>query len=43
MATMVTWCRAERMGFLYLHASDDGRPLYEGMGFKSTNEMRLRL
>lgn len=25
-----------------LHASDAGRPLYEGLGFKATNEMMLR-
>ncbi len=41
--TIVEWCRKEGMRFLYLHASDDGRPLYESMGFKSTNEMRLVL
>ncbi len=41
--TMVEWCSAEGMRYLYLHASDDGRPLYESMGFKSTNEMRLAL
>ena len=41
--TIVEWCRKEGMRFLYLHASDDGRPLYESMGFKSTNEMRLAL
>jgi GNAT superfamily N-acetyltransferase len=43
MRTIVVWCRAEGMRFLYLHASDDGRPLYESMGFKSTNEMSLAL
>ena len=43
MQTIVEWCRKEGMRFLYLHASDDGRPLYESMGFKSTNEMRLAL
>jgi len=43
MKTMVEWCSAEGMRFLYLHASDDGRPLYESMGFKSSNEMRLAL
>jgi hypothetical protein len=26
---------------LVLHASKDGRPLYEQLGFKATNEMRL--
>jgi GNAT superfamily N-acetyltransferase len=43
METMVAWCRAEGMGFLYLHASDDGRPLYDSLGFKLSNEMRLAL
>ena len=43
MQTIVEWCRAEEMRFLYLHASDEGRPLYESMGFRSTNEMRLAL
>ena len=41
--TIVEWCRKEGMRFLYLHSSDDGRPLYDSMGFKSTNEMRLAL
>jgi hypothetical protein len=26
-----------------LHASDFGRPLYESLGFRPTNEMRLKL
>jgi GNAT superfamily N-acetyltransferase len=43
METMVAWCRAEGMRHLYLHASDEGRPLYEDMGFTPTNEMRLIL
>jgi len=25
-----------------LHASAEGRPLYEKLGFEATNEMRLR-
>jgi hypothetical protein len=25
-----------------LHASDEGRPLYEKLGFEATNEMRLK-
>jgi hypothetical protein len=28
---------------VFLHASDEGRPLYESLGFKATNEMVLRL
>ncbi len=43
MQTIVNWCRAEGMRFLYLHASGDGRSLYESMGFQPTNEMRLAL
>jgi GNAT superfamily N-acetyltransferase len=43
METMLEWCRAEGMRFVYLHASDEGRPLYENLGFVPTNEMRLAL
>jgi GNAT superfamily N-acetyltransferase len=43
MQTIIEWCRAEGMRSLYLHASHDGRPLYEIMGFQPTNEMRLDL
>lgn len=33
---------AERLGLaqVALHASDEGRPLYESLGFRPTNEMR---
>ena len=34
-------CRARKLKRMSLHASQDGRPLYESMGFKGTNEMRL--
>jgi GNAT superfamily N-acetyltransferase len=40
---MVDWCRAEGFAGVNLHASDEGRALYESMGFVPTNEMRLRL
>ena len=43
MDTMIGWCRAEGMRYLHLHASDDGRALYESLGFEPTNEMRLAL
>jgi len=43
MDTIVTWCRAEGLRFLYLHASDEGRALYESLGFVPTNEMLLEL
>ena len=40
---MIAWCRSEGLAFVSLHASEDGRHLYESMGFKPTNEMRLNL
>jgi GNAT superfamily N-acetyltransferase len=43
METMVAWCRSEGFGYVSLHASKEGRLLYEGLGFHSTNEMRLYL
>jgi len=33
----------EGYAVVFLHASDAGRPLYEELGFRATNEMRLRL
>jgi len=43
MLRMLDWL--ERQGFVEvsLHASDFGRPLYEQLGFRPTNEMRLSL
>jgi len=43
MLTMIAWCRNEGFGSVVLHASNDGRPLYEQLGFTQTNEMRLML
>jgi GNAT superfamily N-acetyltransferase len=43
MQTMVDWCREQQFAVVYLHASDEGRPLYEKMGFEPTTEMRLKL
>lgn len=43
MDAMIAWTRHERYDALFLHASDAGRPLYEGLGFVPTNEMRLQL
>ena len=43
MEAMVGWCRAEGFRNVSLHASNEGRPLYEAMGFVPTNEMRLEL
>jgi GNAT superfamily N-acetyltransferase len=43
MQTMIDWCRKEEFVNLSLHASKQGRPLYESMGFEPTTEMRLKL
>lgn len=43
MQTMLDWCRAEGFPSVSLHASNEGRFLYESLGFKATNEMRLDL
>ena len=43
MGVMIEWTRKESYAHLLLHASNDGRPLYESMGFAATNEMRLKL
>lgn len=41
MNAILDWCRSEGLKVVSLHASPFGRPLYESMGFKPTNEMRL--
>jgi GNAT superfamily N-acetyltransferase len=41
MQVMVDWCRAQGFATVWLHASDEGRALYESMGFAATNEMKL--
>jgi GNAT superfamily N-acetyltransferase len=43
MRTILDWCRENGIQTVALQASDEGRPLYESLGFKSTNEMRLKL
>ena len=48
LARRIVWaaieaCRANGLRRLTLHASDEGRPLYESLGFQQTNEMRLVL
>jgi GNAT superfamily N-acetyltransferase len=43
LAAMLAWCAEQGARRIVLHASDDGRPLYELFGFRPTNEMRLDL
>jgi GNAT superfamily N-acetyltransferase len=43
MVTAIAWCRDQGLRSVSLHASDFGRPLYEDLGFRQTNEMRLSL
>jgi GNAT superfamily N-acetyltransferase len=40
MERAIAWAREEGIARLVLHASDDGRALYEDLGFEPTNEMR---
>lgn len=40
---ILVWCREHSLKAVFLHASDEGRPLYESLGFKPTSEMRFRL
>lgn len=41
MQLALEWCKANDVGAVFLHASSDGRALYESLGFTPTNEMRL--
>jgi GNAT superfamily N-acetyltransferase len=43
MDTALTWCRDNGVDTVVLHASPEGRGLYEAMGFAATNEMRIKL
>ncbi len=43
MNAALVWCRANRIDVVILHASKEGRHLYESVGFQPTNEMRLVL
>lgn len=40
MEAAILWARSHGVARLVLHASPEGRPLYEAMGFEATNEMR---
>lgn len=41
MREVIAWARSEGIEQLVLHASAEGRPMYEKLGFAQTNEMRL--
>ena len=43
MQTVIAWCKADGLARVTLHASDQGRHLYESLGFEPSNEMRLNL
>jgi GNAT superfamily N-acetyltransferase len=43
LTAMITECRARGLSRLSLHASEQGRGLYEQLDFVPTNEMRLML
>jgi GNAT superfamily N-acetyltransferase len=43
LRTMIGWCRQQGLRSVALHASSAGRPLYDVLGFRPTNEMRLDL
>jgi GNAT superfamily N-acetyltransferase len=43
MTTIIDWCKREGFARVTLHASDDGRHLYQSLGFEPSNEMRLTL
>src|SRR6267154_883643 len=42
MQTSLAWVKQQGFRSVNLHASKEGRPLYEKLGFEATNEMRLR-
>ena len=42
MITILEWVKEQGFASASLHASDEGRTLYEQLGFKATKEMRLR-
>jgi GNAT superfamily N-acetyltransferase len=41
MHIALEWCANNRVGAVILHASPEGRALYESLGFTPANEMRL--
>jgi len=43
METMLNWCASNGIDHVTLGASDEGKPLYESLGFKPTSNMMLTL
>lgn len=43
MKTIIDWSREQKVARVVLHASREGRPLYEELGFELSNEYRLKL
>jgi GNAT superfamily N-acetyltransferase len=43
METALDWCQKNGIRAVILHSSDDGRALYERLGFQASNEMRMIL
>jgi GNAT superfamily N-acetyltransferase len=43
MLLIIKWLKEQGFASVVLHASAEGRPLYENLGFIPSNEMRLRL
>lgn len=41
LGELIDWVRQERLDRLVLHASEEGRALYERLGFVASNEMRF--
>ena len=42
MLSILAWVKDHGLRSVNLHASDEGRQLYEKLGFAATNEMRLK-
>ena len=40
---LISWCKENGFQSVALHASEYGRSLYKKLGFRPTNEMRLKL
>ncbi len=43
VTALMEWCKQNGFRSVALHASEHGRSLYEKLGFRSTNEMGLKL